>query len=342
MMNKLRKILFPFAVLYHGVTSVRNWLYDKNYFKSISFEKPVICVGNLSMGGTGKSPMIEYLISLLKDDYKLAVLSRGYKRKSKGFQFVEINSSAEEIGDEPLQFKRKFPEVTVAVDANRKEGIAKLQQAADVILLDDAFQHRSVNPSFSILLTTYADLYIKDYVLPAGNLRESRAGADRADLIVVTKCPEKISYAQQQEIQYKLKLKPHQHVYFSFISYASVIQGKQDTKHLDFLINKNFTLVTGIANPAPLENYLKDYGLSFELISFADHHHFTVSEINMLDKKELILTTEKDFMRLKDRLANAQVYYIPIHIEILNKEEGFKRRIKNAANSIFEEETGKI
>jgi len=338
-MNKLRKILFPFAVLYHGVTALRNWLYDKNFFKSVSFEKPVICVGNLSVGGTGKSPMIELIISLLKEDYKLAVLSRGYKRKSKGFQLVEINSSAEEVGDEPLQFKRKFPQVKVAVDANRKEGIAKLQEAADVILLDDAFQHRSVKPSFSVLLTTYSDLYINDYLLPAGNLRESRAGSDRADVIVVTKCPEKISYAQQQEIQYKLKLKPSQRVYFSSISYASVIQSKEDTKHIDSLISNKFTLVTGIANPAPLENYLKGYGLDFEHLAFADHHHFSLSEIAMLDKKEIILTTEKDFMRLKDRIANAQVFYIPIHIAILNKEEGFKRRIKNAADAILEKES---
>ncbi len=342
MMNKLRKILFPFSVLYHGVTSLRNWLYEKDYLKSVSFEKPVICVGNLSVGGTGKSPMIEFLISLLRDDHKIAVLSRGYKRKTKGFQLVDIHSSAEEVGDEPLQFKRKFPDVIVAVDANRKQGIAKLENEVDVILLDDAFQHRSVKPSFSILLTTYADIYIHDYVLPAGNLRESRVGADRADVIIVTKCPEKIPYAEQQEIQYKLKLKPHQRVYFSTISYASIIQGKEDIKHLDYLTDKKFTLVTGIANPKPLEGYLKECGFGFDHISFSDHHHFTNSEIQMLDEKELILTTEKDFMRLKDRLKNVSVYYMPIHTTILNKEEGLKRRIINAANSVVTEETEEI
>jgi len=334
-MNKLRKILFPFSVLYYGITALRNWLYDNNLIKSTSYDLPVICVGNLSMGGTGKTPMIEFLLSFLNEEKRVAVLSRGYKRKTKGFQYVEVFSRVDEVGDEPLQFKRKFPNNKIAVDGNRRRGITNLAPNADVILLDDAFQHRKVKPSFSVLLTTYGDLYINDTLLPAGNLRESRAGANRADVIVVTKCPEKIPYAEQQKIQFDLNLKEHQYVYFSTISYASVVQNKTNTDPLDVLMNKEFTLVTGIANPSPLVSYLKEYGCIFEHISFPDHHNFTDSEIAMLQKKEFILTTEKDFMRLEGKINKALLYYLPIYISILNKEEGFKNRLIQAAKQLI-------
>ncbi len=338
MMNKLRKILFPFSVLYHGVTALRNWLYDNNFLKSASFDLPVICVGNLSMGGTGKTPMIEFIISFLKEEKRVAVLSRGYKRKSKGFQYVEVFNTVDEVGDEPLQFKRKFPNNKIAVDGNRRRGITNLAPNADVILLDDAFQHRKVKPSFSILLTTYADLYIKDYLLPAGNLRESRAGAKRADFIVVTKCPEKMPYAEQQKIQFELELKSYQRVYFSTINYASIVQNKTSSKPLEVLMNKEFTLVTGIANPIPLVSYLQKYGCIFEHISFTDHHNFSDSEIAMLQKKAFILTTEKDFMRLEGKINEALLYYLPIHISILNNEDGFKNRVIQAARALVEQE----
>lgn len=337
MMNKLRKILFPFSVLYDGVTRLRNLMYEKGIFESTSFDIPVICVGNLNVGGTGKSPMIEFLISILKDHYKIAVLSRGYKRKSTGFQLVEKHHTVEEVGDEPLQFKLKFPDVLVAVDANRRNGIKKLKEIATVVLLDDAFQHRKVKPFFTVLLSSYSDLYINDLLLPAGNLRESRAGVKRANCVVVTKCPENLSYAAQQQIQYDLNLETHQHVYFSSISYASVIQGKQDTKHLDFLQDKPFKLVTGIANPKPLVEYLKDLKLNFEHLEYADHHNFTEEEILKLDNENIILTTEKDFMRLKDEIKKAKLFYLPISVSFLNKEEGFIKRIENAAAFIPEE-----
>lgn len=340
MMNKLRKLLFPFSVLYDGITSLRNFLYENEYLKSTSYDIPVICVGNLNVGGTGKSPMIEYLISILKKEHTIAVLSRGYKRTSQGFVLVEKKHTAEQVGDEPLQFKLKYPEIIVAVDANRRNGIEHLKEKATVILLDDAFQHRKVKPFFTILLTSYSDLYNKDLLLPAGNLRESKTGAKRADCIVVTKCPEKLSYAKQQQIQYNLNLEVHQNIYFSSISYASIIQGVDGVKHFNFLEDHPFTLVTGIANPKSLVSYLTDLNLKFNHLEFGDHHNFSEQELIKLNEKEFILTTEKDFMRLKGRITKALLYYLPISVTFLNKEEGFIKRIKQAA--VFKKDTKEV
>lgn len=313
----------PFSLLYGSILALRNLCYDKGWFKSKSYAIPIICVGNLSTGGTGKSPMIEYLISFLKEDYKVAVLSRGYKRKTDGFRDVLINSKAEDVGDEPLQIKRKFPEVMVAVCADRQEGIEKIRIKANVILLDDAFQHRKVSASTNILLTTFNDLYVHDMVLPAGNLRESKRGAKRADLVMVTKCPEKHSHAKLQEIQYILNLKPTQKIYFSKISYDEFICGISETLPLNYLLNKNFTLVTGIANPKPLVEFLKQNQFNFEHKKFPDHHHFSNSEIKNFKEKEIILTTEKDFVRLEPRLNKSAIYYLPIKTAILNEQEKF-------------------
>src|SRR5690606_12215617 len=216
-MKLLRKILFPFSLLYGGITAQRNWFYDIGLLISKAYDFPVICVGNLSTGGTGKSPMIEFLISFLKDEHKIAVLSRGYKRKTTGFREVLKTSMVEEVGDEPLQFKQKFPEVTVAVCEDRQTGIEKLQKTAEVILLDDAFQHRKVKASLNILLTSFDKLYSNDCMLPAGNLREPKFGAKRADIIVVTKCPENIENTKMEAIKRRLKPKPHQEIYFSKI-----------------------------------------------------------------------------------------------------------------------------
>ena len=327
-MNILRKILFPFSFLYGGITALRNLFYDKGWFESKSYSTPIICVGNLSTGGTGKSPMIELLIKFLKDDYRVAVLSRGYKRKTTGFREVSKDSTAEEVGDEPLQFKQNFPEATIAVCADRQEGVENLKAKADVILLDDAFQHRKVKASTNVLLTTFSDLYIYDYSLPTGNLRESKRGAKRADIIIVTKCPEGVAYAKLQEIQFKLDLKPHQKVYFSKIGYDDNIFGVSEKLSLDYLKNKPFTLVTGIANPEPLVNYLNRKEFNFEHLKYPDHHHFSNSEIEQLKQKDLILTTEKDYMRLQTRLKKFAIYYLPIKTIILkNQEEYFKEYI---------------
>lgn len=228
-MNVLRKILFPFAILYGFITTIRNFLFDKGILKSTSFDIPVIAVGNLSVGGTGKTPQIEYLIRLLSDKYKVATLSRGYKRKSEGFVLADSTSNAEILGDEPFQFYQKFPNIQVAVDANRTNGITQLlsqNQKPEVVLLDDAYQHRKVKAGFYILLTAFDDLYADDFILPIGNLRESRSGANRADIVVVTKCPNNLSDEEQEEISLKLKLSCSQEIYFTFIDYDDKVYGK--------------------------------------------------------------------------------------------------------------------
>lgn len=328
-MNFLRKLLFPFSLLYGGITALRNFLYNKGFLKSKSYDFPVICVGNLSTGGTGKSPMIELLVSFLKDEHKIAVLSRGYKRKTSGYREVLISNSVEEVGDEPLQFKKKYPEITVAVCENRQTGIEKLKDLANVVLLDDAFQHRKVKASLNILLTSFDRLYINDCMLPAGNLREPKFGAKRADIIVVTKCPENLYNSKMEEIKQKLKLKTHQEIYFSRIDYSSVIKNETESKPLSYLKNLEFLLVTGIANPKPLVEFLKNKGLNFDEKSFPDHHNFTTSEIEALKKHALILTTEKDFMRLQPIAKATEIYYLPIKTVILNEaESSFKARIK--------------
>ena len=322
-MKLLRKILFPFSLIYGGVTSLRNYFYNKGWWESRSYDIPIICVGNLSTGGTGKSPMIEYLIEFLQNDYKVSVLSRGYKRKTSGFIEVSPQSTAIEVGDEPLQFKQNFPEITVAVCADRREGILKLKDKSDLILLDDAFQHRKVKPSYNVLLTSFDDLYIDDAILPSGNLRESRRGVSRADMVLVTKCPEGVAYAKLQEIKFRLNLDPDQKLYFSKIGYDQDIYGVSETLKLDYLQNKPFTLVTGIANPKPLLDFLNRRSFKFEHQKFPDHHDFTSSEIEKLKRKEIILTTEKDYMRLQPKLEKFALYYLPIKTIILNEQEEF-------------------
>ncbi len=328
-MNLLRKLLFPFSLLYGGITALRNFLYNKGFLKSKLYNFPVICVGNLSTGGTGKSPMIEFLISFLKDNHQIAVLSRGYKRKTTGYREVLKSSVVEEVGDEPLQFKHKFPEITVAVCEDRQIGIEKLQKVADVILLDDAFQHRKVKASLNILLTSFDKLYSNDCMLPTGNLREPKFGAKRADIIVVTKCPENISDSEIENIKQKLRPKKHQQIYFSKIGYSPEIMNETETKPLGYLNDKEFLLVTGIANPKPLVEFLNKEGLNFDGKFFPDHHNFTPSEIKELKKHFLILTTEKDFMRLQALANDTKIYYLPISTVILNNAEAsFKKRVK--------------
>ncbi|MGO3182286.1 MAG: tetraacyldisaccharide 4'-kinase [Aequorivita sp.] len=331
-MNLFRKLLFPFSLFYGGITALRNFLYNKGILKGKAYNFPVICVGNLSTGGTGKSPMIELLVSFLKDDHKIAVLSRGYKRKTTGFREVLNESSVEEVGDEPLQFKQKFPEITVAVCEDRQTGIERLHRIAEVILLDDAFQHRKVKASLNILLTSFDKLYSKDCMLPAGNLREPKFGAKRAQIIVVTKCPENIDASRMEAIKRSLKPKPYQEVYFSKIGYSSEIKNETDSKPLYYLKNKKFLLVTGIANPKPLVDFLNNAGLHFDTKSFPDHHNFSVAEMEQLEKHDLILTTEKDYMRLQSLTKKTEIYFLPIETVILNDAEAhFKDRVIRVA-----------
>ena len=319
-MQVLRKLLFPISLIYGLIVYLRNRLYDLGIFASKSFSTKTICVGNLSVGGTGKTPMIELLVNNFADTYKIAILSRGYKRKSKGFLLSTASTSVEEIGDEPFQMKSKFPKVSVAVDANRRNGIAELEDEIkpDVILLDDAFQHRKVKPDLSILLTAYDNLYMEDWYLPTGNLRDAKGEAKRANLIVVTKCPSDISKLERDSIRVKINPKPHQKVLFSYLAYNKELKGSEIL--LESLKGKMLTLVTGIANPTPLEKFLLSEGITFEHLKFNDHHFFTADEIEVLKEKECILTTEKDYVRLKDKIT--KLHYIEVKHEFL--EDGME------------------
>ncbi|QNM86990.1 tetraacyldisaccharide 4'-kinase [Polaribacter pectinis] len=309
-MKLVRFLLFPLAVLYDLITSIRNFFFDVGIFKQTTFKMPVIVVGNLSVGGTGKTPQIEYLVRLLKDAHKVAILSRGYKRKTEGFVMLNETHSAEDVGDEPLQFYKKFKKINVAVDANRVEGIKKIiaTKSPEIILLDDAFQHRKVKGSFYILLTKYNNLFVDDFLLPTGNLRENRSGANRADVIVVTKCPKELDKNQQENIKKKLQ-KYKKEIYFTTISYAEKLSGSRQIL-IEELKDYQVLLVTGIANPKPLTDFLSDKKVNYQHLKFADHHHFSSTEINAIQQKfdainsnrKIILTTEKDFVRLEGRL----------------------------------------
>ncbi|MWW26490.1 tetraacyldisaccharide 4'-kinase [Algibacter lectus] len=329
-MKILRYILFPIMPFYYLATWLRNKLFDLGIKKSKSYSTPVICVGNLSVGGTGKTPMIEHLITVLKNEYKVATLSRGYKRKTKGFQLGDKNASAETIGDEPFQFYNKFKEdVLVAVDADRQNGIEQLMNlpnAPEVILLDDAYQHRKVEAGFNILLTTYANPYFKDYVLPTGNLREPRSGANRANIIVVTKCPDNLNETDKTLVLKRINADENQHVFFSNIAYAETLLSAEKTMKVEDLTS--FCLVTGIANSKPLTDFLETKKLKFDHLNFNDHHNFSPADIAELSKKELIVTTEKDFMRLKDyEVLKDKLFYLPIAIAV-DKEPEFRDTIK--------------
>lgn len=318
-MKLIRNIAVPFVPVYYAATHLRNKLYDLGLKKSTSYEFPVICVGNLSVGGTGKTPMIEYLVHLLKTDYKVAVLSRGYKRKTTGFQLADAFSTAETMGDEPFQFYNKFKnDILIAVDSVRTNGIEQLKKqkgSPEIILLDDAFQHRKVKAGLNILLTTYANPYFLDFVLPTGNLREPRSGANRAQIIVVTKCPENLSALEKNTFIKGMAPKPNQHVFFSSIQYSNEVFSEESNKTLSDL--PEFTLVTGIANATPLLHFLNEKSLKFEHLNFKDHHEFSSQDISTLEKKKLIITTEKDFMRLKHyETLKSKLFYLPIKVRI--------------------------
>lgn len=336
-MKFLRKIAFPFSILYGFITNLRNYLYHISLLKSTHFKTPTIVVGNLSVGGTGKTPQIEYLIDLLKNDYKIAVLSRGYKRKSKGFLMADSTVTSEIIGDEPFQIHLKYPEVIVCVDANRINGIAKLEQLEnppEVILLDDAFQHRKVKGGFNMLLTTFDNLYVNDTMLPTGDLRENASGANRAQAIIVTKCPADISETAQSEIIKKLQPKSYQQVFFTAITYDTQLKGAS-TIDINDLADSEILLVTGIANPTPLTDYLKIKKLSFKHLKYPDHHHFSLNDLEEINSafeslsttNKIILTTEKDFVRIFGKLKN--LHYISIKTMFIAHKNEFGNLIKN-------------
>ncbi|MDP5093406.1 MAG: tetraacyldisaccharide 4'-kinase [Polaribacter sp.] len=326
-MKLLRFLLFPFAIMYDLVTTFRNFLFEIDFFKQKRFPIPVIVVGNLSVGGTGKTPQIEYLIRLLKNKYLIAVLSRGYKRKTKGFIKVTNSHSANEVGDEPLQFFKKFPEVFVAVDEKRVSGIEQIlmHSNTDLVLLDDAYQHRKVKGSFYLLLTKFDDLFVDDFLLPTGNLRESRRGAERANAIIVTKCPENFNENHQKSIENKLE-KYQKPIFFTAISYSKIVKGFSEIL-VDDLSNFEVLLVTGIANPSSLIRFLNDQKITFHHLEYPDHHQFSTKDIEQINlqfdaiqnSKKIILTTEKDYVRLSSDIKSCN--YLEIETTFLGNQK---------------------
>jgi len=325
----LRKLLFPLAILYGFITTIRNYLYDKGILKSYSFNIPVIAVGNLSVGGTGKTPQIEYLIRLLSPTYKVATLSRGYKRKSEGFILADDKANAEILGDEPFQYFQKFPHIQVAVDADRCNGITQLlaqKEKPEVILLDDAFQHRKVRAGFYILLTSYDELFCDDFILPTGNLRESRNGAKRANMIIVTKCPPNITELAQENIKQKIGLDLP--IFFSFVEYDDKVYNTNDSLSVAEVKLQKKLLLAGIAKPKPFFDYLQSE--NDEVMTFSDHHHFSEADILNIKSQavdKIIVTTEKDFVRLEAEIFAAQLYYLPIKSQLVNNSDTFDQII---------------
>jgi tetraacyldisaccharide 4'-kinase len=316
-MMVIRKLLFPLGVVYWLVTFIRNWLYDLGIFTSKSYDLPIIAIGNLSAGGTGKTPQTEYIIRLLKDTYRIAVLSRGYKRSTKGFLLANDVVTSSELGDESFQMYSKFPEISVAVCEDRQTGIENLisKSNPDIILLDDAFQHRKVKAGFYILLTSYDDLFSDDYILPFGNLRESAIGKKRADVIVVTKCPQNITEKYKDEV--KLKLNVNVPVFFTSIDYDSFVFNTENSISVSDIISKEKIIVAGIAKPKYFIDYLNS-GTDLVLI-YPDHHNFSeaeISEISELSKDKIIITTEKDFMRLNGKIYSRNLFYLPIQSKL--------------------------
>ena len=335
-MGAIRFLLYPFAVFYDMITSFRNYLYDVNFLRSTFFDIPTIVVGNLSVGGTGKSPQIEYLVRLLQKHKTVAVLSRGYKRKSNGFILLDDTHLVSDVGDEPLQFFNKFSSISVAVDANRVHGIQQLKKTInpDIVLLDDAYQHRRLKAGLYILLTRYDDLYSDDFILPVGSLRESKRGAKRAHVIVVTKCPENLSETEQNQIISKLRPLDNQAVFFSKISYTPKTLGFKNID-IDQLSDCHVLLITGIANTSSLIQFLEQKKCTIDHLKFPDHYNFSKNDVKRIKKefdqiksnKKLLLTTEKDYTRLSSQIT--ELSFLEITTTLINQQEDFDNMIKS-------------
>ncbi len=343
--------LYPLSWLYGIGVYIRNQMYDLGIFKTTEFDVPVLSIGNITVGGTGKTPQVEYLVNLLHEKYEVATLSRGYKRKTKGFRIVETGSKAVEVGDEPLQIKNRFPGITVSVCENRVLGVETLldpknNKIPDVVLLDDAFQHRKITAGINILLIDYNRQIKEDTLLPAGRLREGVSQMRRANIIVFTKCPNEVTPIMRRILQKDVRLKPYQSLFFTALSHGN-IEPVFSAPILDklFYTEKSYSLlvVTGIASPNLIYTHLKQFSKKVEIVSFPDHYYFSDTDIQSVmhkfealkSDKKIIVTTEKDSMRLKD-LANLpddfkmNLYYLPVKVKFLDEGENeFNKKILN-------------
>ncbi|MES2458391.1 MAG: tetraacyldisaccharide 4'-kinase [Bacteroidota bacterium] len=335
MIKYLRLFLLPFSILYGIVVLVRNKLYDAGIFKSTSFSIPVICVGNLVVGGSGKTPVTEYLVQLFNGK-RIAILSRGYGRKTNGYILADQHATAETIGDEPMQFYQKFPQVTVAVCEDRVKGIRLLEAAHDLIILDDAYQHRSVRPGFSILLFEYQKLLSQQFLLPAGNLREPFKGYKRADSLLVTKAPEQLDPVKKEQCAERFEVKSRESLAFSSLTYGRLtgLFSKEELPVDQIDPSTHIYLLTGIANPEPLVSYLKQYTSHVQHFDHPDHYSFKLADIHKLVNAftqnaaadKLIITTEKDAQRLnseslRELLLNLPLFYLPVKIALSGKDK---------------------
>lgn len=349
-MKKRSPVLYPFSLLYGAFTSIRNWMYDKGFFSSHQYDIPIICIGNISTGGTGKTPHTELVVSMLKDKYNIAVLSRGYRRSSKGFHFADSRSRVEDIGDEPLQIFRKFPDITVAVDADRNRGIntiMKERPEVNLIIMDDGFQHRSVKPGLSIILSDYERLVTDDSLLPYGNLREAKRNLNRADIVVVTKVPRELDKNKKDIVNKKIRRYFQGSLFYSSFVYDGFIPVfPRGITNLAPVITKEskktgIILITGVANPAPLIEYLSIIYKEVIPLTFADHHTFTRRDIfsiceafeTLKPSRKFIVTTEKDAVRLREFAditppIQQFIFYIKIDIDFVNQDrEQFENKL---------------
>lgn len=343
LVKSFRILLLPFSLIYWFILMIRNKLFDKDILPSASFGLPVICIGNLSVGGTGKSPMVEYLAGKLKNEFRIAILSRGYKRKTKGYTLAGDDSTALDIGDEPMQFHLKFPDIPVAVGEERLYAIPQLlhdQPGLQCILLDDAFQHRSVRAGLNILLTDHQNLFTRDFYLPAGDLRDLKSSYKRAEILVVSKCPPGLTDKKRQSLEKEIKTLPHQSIYFTANKYANPYH-LISKKEMQLLKSKyEVLLVTGIANPQPLKELVQEITSSYSMLQFPDHHIFTIDDWKeirgkfdlMQSENKIILTTEKDAVRLvkfSKEIGETPVYVIPLsHHVLFNKETAFVEQVR--------------
>lgn len=341
-LKSFRILLFPFALLFGLVVIIRNWLYDKNILKSASFGLPLIGIGNLSVGGTGKSPMVEFLVMHLKDQYKLATLSRGYKRKTKGYALANESTTAIEIGDEPMQFYKKFPDVPIAIGEERLVAIPQLlhdRPQTQVIILDDVFQHRTIKAGLNILLTDHGNLFTRDFFLPTGDLRDARSSYKRAEIIVVTKCPSRLSEEEKNNIVNEIDPQKNQRVFFTCIAYGAPYH--ITSRNMGVLNSQSeVLLVTGIANPRPLKKFLEERTQTYSMMHYNDHHIFSIDDWRdikerferMESPERMMLTTEKDAMRLlkfSAEIDGLPLYVMPIeHKFLFGQEEVFLNRVK--------------